>query len=97
MQKIAFMAPNKERLQRIQALLKDYEDEVLFDVGSLDSGIAKAKELVDQELRSLSPAVKQPLIFRTLFPRLLSWMFRFPDLTWRYRWKRRGNMANGWP
>ena len=68
MQKIAFMAPNKERLQRIQALLKDYEDEVLFDVGSLDSGIAKAKELVDRGIEIIIARGETAFNIQDAFP-----------------------------
>ena len=48
MKKIAYFAPNTERLRRIKELLADYEEEVLFTLGSLENGLKKAEELVNQ-------------------------------------------------
>lgn len=46
MKKIAFLAPDPEKLEHIKTLLSDYEEDVAFAVGSLSDGLKKAKELL---------------------------------------------------
>ncbi len=46
MKKIALLAPSEDKLNRIRELLKDYEEELVFAVGSLNDGVSKAGELV---------------------------------------------------
>lgn len=71
MQKIAFMAPNKERLQRIRTLLKDFREELLFVVGSLDDGIATAKKLIEQGVEIIIARGETAYNIRDMFPSIV--------------------------
>ena len=71
MQKIAFMAPGKERLLHIQHLLKEYKDELVFVLGSLDDGIAKAKELVEQGVEIIIARGETAYNIRDKFPSIV--------------------------
>lgn len=48
MKKIALLAPSEDKLNRIRELLKDYDDELVFAVGSLSDGLSKAGELINK-------------------------------------------------
>lgn len=46
MKKIALLAPDQQKLSELQYLMTDYQDEIIFEVGSLVDGVRKTKELL---------------------------------------------------
>lgn len=48
MKKIAFLAPNEGKLTEIKNIAHDFQDDIIFAVGSLADGVLKAKELIRQ-------------------------------------------------
>lgn len=43
MKKIAFLAPDKNKNIEIEVILSDFQAEIIFEIGSLDEGLVKAK------------------------------------------------------
>lgn len=68
MKKIAFFAPSEDKLNELKKLLKDYEDEMVFAVGSLSDGIAKAGELIKQGIEIIIARGETAFNIRDAYP-----------------------------
>jgi len=69
--KIAFLAPSEDKLDRIRELLKDYEDEVVFAVGSLRDGLAKAEKLIKQGIEIIIARGETAFNIRDSYPEIV--------------------------
>ena len=70
MKKIAYLAPNEEKLNRIKLLLQAYNDEILFETGSLADGVAKAKALIKQGVEVIIARGETAYNIRDAYPEI---------------------------
>ena len=68
MKKIALFAPDQRRLEELRELLTEFQDELLFEVGSLLNGVAKARKLIDQGIEVILARGQTAEEIRDTFP-----------------------------
>jgi transcriptional regulator with PAS, ATPase and Fis domain len=71
MKKIAYLAPDAEKLDHIKALLAGHHDELEFAVGSLKAGVKKAKELIDGGVDIIIARGETAYNIRDAFPEVI--------------------------
>jgi len=71
MKKIAYMAPDTDRLERIETVLAGHHDEVFFVLGSLSEGVRKAKELMDKGVDIIIARGETAYNIRDAYPDLI--------------------------
>jgi len=68
--RIALFAPDRQELSRLQQLLAEYQDEIIFEVGSLTKGVAKTKSLQSQGVEIVVARGQTAVEIRDKFPEL---------------------------
>lgn len=70
MKKIAFLAPDESKLEQIRELLDSYQNEIIFDVGSLTDALLKAKQLIDQGIEIIIARGETAFNIRDAYPEI---------------------------
>ena len=70
--RIAYLAPNQEKLNRIEEVLQEYKEEIIFEIGSLDAGVATAKKLIDQGVEIIIARGETAFTIRDTFSEIVS-------------------------
>ena len=68
MKKIAFLAPHEAKLTEIKQVLHEFENEIIFEVGSLTDGLAAARRLVDKGVEVIVARGETAFNIRDAFP-----------------------------
>lgn len=71
MKRIAYLAPNLEKLKKIKESLKEYEAEIHFEVGSLNAGLTIAKKLIDQGIEVIIARGETAFTIRDHYPEVV--------------------------
>ncbi|WP_312560455.1 sigma 54-interacting transcriptional regulator [Anaerospora sp.] len=71
MKKIAFLAPDKNKSTEIEAILSDFQAEIIFEIGSLDEGLVKAKRLIKQGIEIIIARGETALNIRAVHPNIV--------------------------
>ena len=68
MKKIALFAPDHIRLEELRVLLAEFQDELVFEIGSLVNGVAKAKKLISQGIEVILARGQTAVEIKESFP-----------------------------
>lgn len=68
MKKIAFLAPHEAKLAEIKQVLHEFENELIFEVGSLTDGLAAARRLVHKGVEVIVARGETAFNIRDAFP-----------------------------
>jgi transcriptional regulator with PAS, ATPase and Fis domain len=68
MKKIAILAPYEEKLSAIKKILHEFSNEIVFEVGSLAAGLAKAKVLIDKGIEIIIARGETAFNIRDAYP-----------------------------
>ena len=68
MKKIALFAPDHIRLEELRVLLAEFQDELVFEIGSLVNGVAKAKKLITQGIEVILARGQTAVEIKDNFP-----------------------------
>jgi len=69
--KIAFLAPSKHNLEQIKDFLNEYHNEIIFDVGSLEDALVKARELIDKGVEIIIARGETAFKIRDAYPEIV--------------------------
>lgn len=70
MKKIALFAPDQKKQTELRELLAEFQDELVFEVGSLINGVAKAKDLIAQGIEVILARGQTAVAIRETFPNI---------------------------
>lgn len=68
MKKIALFAPDHRRLEELRVLLAEFQDELVFEIGSLVNGVTKAKKLITQGIEVILARGQTAVKIKENFP-----------------------------
>ena len=68
MKKIALFAPDHIRLEELRLLLAEFQEELVFEIGSLVNGVAKAKKLISQGIEVILARGQTAVEIKESFP-----------------------------
>lgn len=68
MKKIAFLAPDESKLTEIKNVLHDFQNEIIFEVGSLVEGLLKAEKLIKRGIDIIVARGETAFNIRDKFP-----------------------------
>lgn len=71
MKKIAFLAPDQDKRREVEAILSDFHNEIIIEVGTLEEGLAKIKPLIRQGVEVVIARGETALNIRTVYPEIV--------------------------